>query len=57
MDEITVNSLSMLTSYGALGIVALYFMVKDWTITKKLDDTLSDFKIALETFLKIKGDE
>lgn len=57
MEDITVSALSMLTSYGALGVIALYFMVKDWLVTRKFEETLSDFKVVLETFIKIKGDE
>lgn len=55
MEEITINAVTMLTSYGALGIVSLYFMAKDWTLNKKLNETLNEFTVAVETLLKLEG--
>lgn len=57
MDEITVNAIQMLSSYGALGAVAIYFMAKDWSLNKEIRQALSDFKIALETFIKVKEND
>lgn len=39
-------------SYGALGVVTAYFMVKDWRLNSRLNQTLSEFTIALNTLLK-----
>lgn len=52
MEEMTLNSLQLLTSYGALGAVTIYFMWKDMTITKKLEETLRNFTVSLETFFR-----
>lgn len=41
--------------YGALGIVTAYFMYKDMVITKQLENTLSKFTVAMETFFKVSG--
>jgi len=58
MEEMTMNGIQMLTSYGALGVITVYFMWKDMTITKKLEATLLSFTVAFETFLKVnKGDD
>jgi hypothetical protein len=51
MDQITVNTAQMLTSYGALGIVALYFMYKDMVLNKALTDALNKFTVALNTMI------
>ena len=53
MDEITINAVQILTSYGALGAVAVYFMAKDWSINKRLEEALSEFRVALETLIKM----
>ena len=54
MEEMTLNGLQLLTSYGALGVVTIYFMWKDMTITKKLEETLHNFTVTLETFFRCK---
>ena len=41
-----------LTSYGALGVVAIYFMVKDYTVTKEWKTSLQEFTNILH---EIKG--
>lgn len=38
-------------TYGALGLVTAYFMVKDWQLNSKLQQTLSDFTVALNTLI------
>lgn len=57
MDQITVNTAQMLTSYGALGIVALYFMYKDMILNKALTEALNKFTVALNVLIGKSGDE
>lgn len=57
MEDMMMNAVPMLTSYGALGIVAIYFMWKDCTLSKKLNDTLQDFTVVMNTFLKVSGND
>lgn len=54
MEDATINSVQLLTSYGALGICTLYFMAKDWIRGKKTDEiieknteVIKDFTVAL----------
>ncbi len=55
MEEITLNVFEMLSSYGALGAVAIYFMWKDSTVNKALTQTLNDLTVAIETLIKQQG--
>lgn len=55
MEEITMSVFEMLTSYGALGAVTIYFMYKDASLNKKLTEALDEFKVALETLIKLGG--
>ena len=55
MEEMTINAVSMLTSYGALGVVSIYFMIKDWNLNKKLNEALNDFTVVMNTFIKLEG--
>lgn len=57
MEDITINSMQLLTSYGALGVITVYFMWKDMTITKKLEETLHNFTVTLETFFRCMENE
>ena len=52
MEEITLNAITALTSYGALGACCLYFMWKDSCVNKKLTETLGELTVAIETLLK-----
>ena len=47
MDDITINALQLLTSYGAMGIVTLYFMIKDWKLNKAIEDSLDKLTLAI----------
>lgn len=47
-EEQLLSSAATLASYGALGVVSIYFMVKDWTISKANTDAIHKFTIALE---------
>ena len=47
-----VSQLNGLIQYGALGIVTLYFIVKDFTITKELRAALTEFTNILH---ELKG--
>jgi hypothetical protein len=50
MEEITMSSVQMLTSYGALGVCTIYFMVKDWVKAKETDKVIADFRDVLAEF-------
>ena len=54
--SVTMSWLQMITSYGALGVVTAYFMYKDMTISQKLESTLSEFAVAMNTFFKVCGE-
>lgn len=41
----------MLVTYGALGIITAYFMVKDWQLNRKLQETLNEFTVAVNALL------
>lgn len=45
------NITNALMTYGALGLVTAYFMVKDYTLNSKLNETLNDFTIAVNTLI------
>lgn len=47
MEDITVNAIQLLTSYGALGVISIYFMVKDWSLNKKIEDSLDKLTLAI----------
>lgn len=53
MEDVTMNAIQMFTSYGSLGVIAGYFMYKDMTLNKQLQETLKEFSIAMETFFKV----
>ena len=50
MDQEIINSIM---SYGALGAVTVYFMVKDMTVNKELTGVIKDFTITLKTFIDV----
>lgn len=41
----------MLVTYGSLGIITAYFMVKDWQLNRKLQETLNEFTVAVNALL------
>lgn len=47
-EEQIIGATSTLMSYGALGVVAVYFMVKDWTVSKATTDAIERFTVAIE---------
>ena len=47
MDDITINALQLLTSYGAMGVITLYFMVMDWKLNKAIEDSLDKLTLAI----------
>lgn len=49
MEDMTLNSMQLLTTYGPLGVVAIYFMVKDWVLAQSIKDALEKFTIAINT--------
>lgn len=48
MEDQMINGFGTLASYGALGIVSVYFMVKDWTLSKKIEEALAEFTLAFK---------
>lgn len=48
MDEITMNTVQMLTSYGALGGVCVWLMWMFTTLFKRVDDTLCEVNATLK---------
>ncbi len=47
MEDITMNAVQLLTSYGALGVISIYFMVKDWKLNKAIEDSLGKLTLAI----------
>jgi len=47
MEDITMNAIQLLTSYGALGVITIYFMIKDWSLNKRIEDSLDKLTIAI----------
>lgn len=47
-EEQLIAGSTALISYGALGVVAVYFMIKDWIVSKSNTDALHKFAIVLE---------
>ncbi len=47
MEEFTLNAVQLLTSYGALGVISIYFMVKDWSLNKSIEDSLQKLTLAI----------
>jgi len=45
--------MNQIMSYGALGAVTVYFMVKDMTVNKELTGVIKDFTITLKTFIDV----
>ncbi len=56
MEEMTTNTMQLLTAYGPLGVVAIYFMVKDWVLSKSIKESIDKFTIAINV-LNGKGIE
>lgn len=50
MEDITF--VADVVSYGALGVVTAYLMVKDWRLNSRLNQTLSEFTVALNALIK-----
>lgn len=50
MDQEIIN---VIMSYGALGAVTVYFMVKDMTVNRELTGVIKDFTITLKTFIDV----
>lgn len=50
MEDLTV--LESLVSYGSLGVVAIYFMIKDWKLNTELRHALNQFTVAINVLLK-----
>lgn len=48
MDPTIIDSLM---TYGALGAVTVYFMIKDWQLNSKLQQTLNEFTVAVNTLI------
>lgn len=53
MDD--VSFLQSLLEIGPLGVVAVYFMVKDWKLNSELRQALNQFTIAINVLIKEGG--
>lgn len=51
-----ITGIGQLASYGALGVAAIYFMVKDWILSSKMNDALKEFTVALNLLCAKVGD-
>lgn len=51
MEEITVNIINLITSYGALGMCCAYFMYKDYKLNQSIEETLDKFTIAINALI------
>lgn len=50
------NFIQGIASYGGIGACCLYFMLKDWTLNKKITDALTEFTVAVRVLsASIKG--
>lgn len=47
MEKLT----EILITYGSLGVITAYFMIKDWQLNSKLQQTLNEFTIAVNALL------
>lgn len=45
-----VDSMSVIASYGALGVCCIYFMCKDWIKSKETDKVIGDCTDAIKEF-------
>lgn len=48
MDPVIESVYTGLLGYGGLGLVAVYFMVKDYKVSKEINETLTEFRAVLE---------
>ena len=48
MTDIYMSVVQALVSYGALGVFAVYFMIKDYKLSKRINSTISDFAVAMK---------
>ncbi len=45
------SAMQMLASYGALGVICLWFMWQYSTVMKKLSETLNEFTVVFKVFI------
>ena len=48
MDPVMESVYTGLLGYGGIGLVAIYFMIKDYKVSKEINETLTDFRAVLE---------
>ena len=48
MDPVIESVYTGLLGYGGIGLVAIYFMVKDYKVSKEINETLTEFRAVLE---------
>ena len=53
MEEVTLTMAQMIVAYGPLGVIAVYFAVKDYKATKEMKNALKEFTICMKTFEKV----
>lgn len=49
MEDVTISGMQMLTSYGPMGVLLVYFAYKDLLVNRKLTEALNAFGLALNT--------
>lgn len=54
MSEIEL-AIKALSGYGALGGVCVYFMIKDWKMTTKINDTLGSIDKSFSILVNVLG--
>ncbi|MHC1722253.1 MAG: hypothetical protein AB9836_03495 [Aminipila sp.] len=47
MEDITLNGFQLLTTYGPLGVITMYFVYKDMILNKAMTDALNKFTLAM----------
>lgn len=48
MDPVIESVYTGILGYGGIGLVAVYFMVKDYKVSKEINETLTEFRAVLE---------
>lgn len=48
MDPVMESVYTGLLGYGGIGLVAIYFMIKDYKVSKEINETLTEFRAVLE---------
>jgi hypothetical protein len=55
MEEVTISGMTLLTSYGPMGVLLVYFAYKDLVVNKKLTEALSEISMAMNSLCVALG--